>query len=187
MTKQSLFCICTLFISINLNAQSDTPLHTKQKFETAVLIGFVEGEMGTSMQLQLINGIRFSHTSVGIGAGLDHYAMRSIPLFIDIRQNILKSAKSPFVYADAGINFPWKSKDFEWATDTDSGIFYELGLGYRFPVKSNAVLLNLGYSFKSYAHEDQMELWCLVPPCPVITNHYDFKLRRLSLKLGFNF
>jgi hypothetical protein len=185
MHKQIFVCIFFILLYCGIHAQDTS--RSKLRFESTAQIGFVEGQMGTSAQLQLVNGIRFKYFSAGIGVGLDYYAMRSIPLFIDLKKDILKNGKSPFIYADAGVNFPWKTRSFEWVSDTDAGIFYELGVGHRFPVKSHAIMLSLGYSFKSYAHEEVQEVWCLVPPCPVITQHFDFKLRRLSVKAGFSF
>jgi hypothetical protein len=159
----------------------------KPKFQSIMQVGLLEGETGSAFQLQTINGFKFKNFSAGVGVGLDYYSIRSIPLFLDLRKNILNKDQTPFVYVDAGIHFPWTGKQFDWATETDGGLFYDLGIGYRLPVKYNAFLLSAGYSLKAYSAEERYSYWCGINPCPEIVNQYEYKLRRFSVKFGFSF
>ena len=51
----------------------------------------------------------------------------------------------------------------------------------------DAVLLQLGYSYKHLSEKITSTLPCFNPPCPENTEKYDFHLRRLSIMLGWSF
>ena len=180
--------IFLLVVTINLRAQKkETNNQEKVKFETTGQIGIMEGENGTSFELQMINGIKHKTFSAGIGLALDYYVMRSIPLFFALRKDLVNKSQSPFIYTNGGINFPWVRESYSWISDTDPGVFYDLGLGYRFALNSNSILLSAGYSLKTFSQDESYPIYCLVGPCPEQVNHFSYKLRRLSIKAGFSF
>jgi hypothetical protein len=154
-------------------------------------LGLLEGSKGSAFQLQTINGIRYKTWFAGIGAGLEYYHIRGIPVFLDIRKNILAKANTPFVYADGGIHYTWerdKDKSGYGKTEFNNGLYYDLGLGYKVRIKNDqAFLLSVGYSFKDVVETRMYEGYCpFFPPCVAArTEAYKYKLNRLSLKLGW--
>lgn len=162
------------------------------KFGSQNYAGILEGGSGTAFQLQTINGLKHKTWFAGIGTGIDYYFQRSIPLFVSVSK-FLPPGKLPlFFNADIGINFPWEKNGpyyFENPGEYSSSLYWASGLGYkfRFKNKNEGLLLNLGYSFKHLINETEYTIPCLIPPCPVNNEKYDYRLRRLSLKVGWLF
>src|SRR5919206_1805397 len=116
-------------------------------FHSINAIGLHEGETGTSFQLQTVNGVQLHQWFAGIGAGLDYYTYRTVPLFLDVRRNLWNKRITPFVYADGGMNFPWIPKDVEnswYNSNFKGGLYYDIGIGYAIQTKnSGGFLLSL--------------------------------------------
>jgi hypothetical protein len=152
--------------------------------------GIMEGESGTALQLQTINGIRYGNWFAGIGTGLDYYYERSIPLFFSVAR-YLHSTKLPLYFTgDVGYNFPWVKSlyYFETPGEYHGGLYWGTGLGYKFGFKnSNALLIDLGYNYKRLTQTYEQPVQCLVPPCPTYKEFYDYRLKRLSIKIGWMF
>jgi hypothetical protein len=175
-------------------AQEDSALRRQPAtwvYGAVVQAGILEGQRGTSLQLQVINGFQYKSWFGGIGAGLDYYFVRSIPVVAHIKKNIWSERVPLFVYGDAGMHFPWLKKDVEnqwYASDLKSGFIYELGLGYKAKLNSrNALVFSAGYSQKQMV-ELRKDPYIWGPPnMPVHTNRFDYTLNRISLKAGFQF
>jgi hypothetical protein len=161
------------------------PLKNKIVFHSINQLGLVEGQGGHALQIQTVNGIKIKSFFTGIGIGIDEYHTRSIPLFLDVRQQLKQTGKTPFIYADAGANFIWPKGDQKMVEYENAGWFYDVGLGYRIPIKTNAVILSAGYSFKSLtSKENRYYYWAYYPGDYI---YYDYQLRRISIKAGFCF
>ena len=182
--KPALLCIL-LLLACMVRAQDSSRI-SRPRFQSINMIGFMEGESGTGFQAQTINGFRLNRYFAGAGIGLDSYGFRSIPLFLDLR-TYLFSSRNPFIYLAGGRNFPWEGKTDEWASDYNSGWFYDLGVGYSLPLKAVSVLFSGGYSFKTYQKIERYPGFCPTPPCPEDVYHYDYKLRRISVRMGVSF
>src|SRR5687767_13793360 len=104
--KSKLICcsLVTVLFSLSANAQK-----SRIKFNSINMFGVAAGESKLFGLLQTVNGITYDTWFAGIGAGLDYYSYRTIPLFFDLRRDIGKLNKG-FIYADLGYNFPWKEK-----------------------------------------------------------------------------
>lgn len=184
--KIFLLIITAIFIYSSLSSQE------KWIFSSQNYAGILEGESGSAFQLQTINGFKHKTLFAGIGAGIDYYFQRSIPLFISISK-FLPAGKLPLFFSgDVGVNFPWVRKDLYYIHNSGeyySSLYWAGGLGYKFGFKknTNAVLLNFGYSYKHLINKTAYTNPCLIPPCPVSTERYDYRLRRLSLKVGWMF
>jgi hypothetical protein len=179
--------ILTAFSLITVSAESQT----KPGFSSQNYVGITEGESGTALQLQTINGFKYKTWFAGIGTGLDYYYQRTVPLFFSVSK-FLDSKKFPvYMSADAGINFPWQRDDmyyFEYPGEYHAGLYWGSGLGYRFAFKNkNALLLNLGYNYKRITQSYQYTAPCLAPPCQVFNEKYDYRLKRLSVRVGWSF
>ena len=160
-------------------------------FSSINSLGFVEGGEGSAFLVQTINGFRYKTWFIGAGVGLDYYHLRGIPVFLDLRKNILTSPNSPFLYADAGVHYAWaRDKDKEsWQNvDFSNGAYYDAGIGYSFRIRrNNALLFSLGYSYK-YLEKNMSSLqYCPYFDCPIQVESYKYRLNRLTLKTGFRF
>lgn len=163
-------------------------------------IGLLSGSENGSFQLQTIGGVGYKNWFGGIGAGIDYYRFRTIPIFVDLRHSFGKSRNKFFVYADGGTNVPWitsKQKKSYVASDRFSGrLYYDLGAGYNFAVgKTNAVLLSVGFSqLKLHERVENINYDLDIIPTPFntggfpySTETYDYRLNRLTIKAGFVF
>jgi hypothetical protein len=167
----------------------------KIKFSTQNFAGLLEGEYESNLQVQTINGMRWKSWFAGVGAGIDWYFFRSIPVFLSVDRHFFqKNNRSVFISADGGINVSWPRKYFDGWENPIGGKFYNgeyfsSGLGYRIGLgkSSNAILLHLGYSYKHAKEKVTTVHPCLIPPCPEQVDVYDFHLRRLSLRIGWGF
>ena len=156
-------------------------------------MGLLEGDKSSSFQLQLVNGFAFKSWYAGIATGIDYYFMRSIPLSIYTEKTL--SQKLPFfLYGSGGVHFIWQrdlGNDFAWNGDSEfnHGLYYDAGLGYRFPVARNgAIRLSIGFSekqFKETRNWQNYDIWGR--PLQQQKEIYSYSLRRLSLRAGFRF
>lgn len=164
---------------------------TKATFVTAIQGGLLEGEAGSAFQLHAVNSLQYKTWSVGLGAGLDYYGTRSIPLYGAFRKALRSSEKSAFVYLNAGYHFPWlRTEDKGWGeTNANGGLYYEAGVGYQLPVlKTSSLFFSLGFSQKDFniRHTDGavIAIW---PAPPVRSRLMEYNLRRLSIGTGLRF
>lgn len=182
------FIMAFAFIGICTSAQK------KAIFSSQNYAGLLEGEHGSSLQLQTINGVKFNNWFVGLGAGIDWYYRRSIPVFTSVNMDFLKKEKRSFyLSANAGINFPWQTDNYhnEWGyneTKSYAGLYWSAGLGYKIGIgKGNdALLMQLGYDYKHVS--EKVGLPYIVFDSETDPNdRFDYHLRRLSCKVGWNF
>lgn len=162
-------------------------------FHSINQMGLLEGEKGTSFQLQTINGVAKNYWFAGIGAGIDHYHLRTIPVFLDVRTNIIKKDKSPFIYADAGISFPWEkgnNNNLWLKNEYNNGRFFDVGIGYTTPLsKVGAFVFSIGYSEKKLT-EERYNYFYIMPAENVYDlnkTEYNYCFRRISVKAGWQF
>ena len=161
------------------------------KFQSLVQGGLLEGEQGSALQLQTINGINFKTWSAGVGVGLDYYHTRSIPLFLDVRKAFSTQKKTAFLFASGGYNFPWlRKEDKLWmVSNSKGGMYYEAGIGYQVPVlKASALFFSAGYSVKEFSTTSQNGFVIAIYPSPApyyFQNNYN--LQRISIKTGLRF
>ncbi len=182
------FFFSSVFFLVAIVAFAQDAKKIKPEFQSLVQLGFLEGNAGNAFQLQAINGFDLKCFSAGIGVGLDYYGVRSVPLFFDIRKNILRKPQTPFFYLDAGMHFPWNNQGNEWqVVRSKSGLFYEAGVGYNIPVQSHAIILSAGYSYKAFKEEIETPVWCFVGDCANDVQKLSYQLRRISIKAGFRF
>jgi len=176
------------FISICTSGQK------KVNFSSQNYAGLLEGEHGSSLQLQTINGARFNSWFVGLGVGIDWYYRRSIPLFVSINRDFLKKEKrSFFLSGNAGINFPWQTDNYhnEWGYDeakSYSGLYWSAGLGYKIGIGKDrdALLIQVGYDYKHVTEKVNLSYMIFNPETDP-NDQFDYHLRRLSFKVGWSF
>ena len=163
-------------------------------FRSIVTAGILEGQFDkTTAQFQMVNGVQKNTWFTGMGVGIDYYGRkRSVPLFVALEKDWWKNKKSPFVYVNGGYNFSWlreNEKRFFQGTgySQTGGIFYELGLGYKFLLKNKMYLgFAAGYSEKRQSEKlssPQFCTFCFPLPVPAV-EEFNYTFKRISLKMN---
>jgi hypothetical protein len=185
--------LCTLIVLLICGAYT-TNAQCSCSFSSQQYVGLLEGSKGSAFQLQTVNGLKYKTWFAGIGAGLDYYTFRSVPIFLSLNKEFLLGRNSIYALLDAGYNIPWYEKEDGRgnnfvSSDFSGGFYWSGGVGYKISVnkKRDAVLFNLGYSFKEMKEAQEMPVFCISPPCLNKIDSYDYKFNRLSLKLGYQF
>ncbi len=163
----------------------------RYSFHSITGIGLLEGQQGSSLQLQTVNGVQYRTWFGGVGAGIDYYRFRGFPVFIDVRKYVTIRNASLFAYGDAGIHLPWVKKgeaSIWYDSKLTKGLYYDAGLGYRLPVaKKYALVFSGGYSVKEIAEVWKQPIACITTPCPEYRQRFDYTLRRISLRAAWAF
>jgi hypothetical protein len=169
------------------------------RFSSQNYVGLLEGEQGSKFQLQTINGIKYKTWFAGIGTGIDWYYRRSIPAFMSLNKDFLiKGNRNFFIATDVGANFPWQVDKNSYAYSIEKsipGFYWGAGLGYKVGIGklNDAIQLQLGYSYKHVGEKVKTIYYydyvtpMITQPRPEMTNRFDYYLRRLSFKIGWNF
>ncbi len=153
-------------------------------FGSMINPGYHQGSTGSFFGIQVINGVHFKTWYAGIGAGIDYYYFRSVPVFIDVRKDLLKRQAAPFVYLDFGSNIPWKKKeeDNPVFSTYKPGIYYDLGIGYKTPV-SKKLFLTMSAGFSEKRMNERINNWW----GPDAHQEIDYTLRKINVKIGLGF
>jgi hypothetical protein len=164
------------------------------QFHSVNNIGLLEGQTGSSFQLQTINGAQFKSWFAGVGLGLDFYRYRTIPLFLDLRKEFGKSSNKLFLFTDLGTNFSWvtdnEKTSYELNDNFGGGFYFEGGLGYKISVsKNNSLLLSLGYSYKKLYETYDYPVYLMYTQNSMNnwSEKINYSLNRLSIKIGWEF
>jgi hypothetical protein len=159
----------------------------------------LNGDNFASGQITVSGGIEMKNISFGIGAGLEYYKMRTIPVFAEIRAAMGKNKKA-FAYLNAGPNFMWPLESqysMHWLYNTTysrdkftTGVYGDAGLGYTFHIeKTTDLLVSLGYSLKTIHQSYSESVYTEFPPYVLETRDrkLDYSLNRIVLHVGFTF
>lgn len=191
MKKTLLFLISIVCLNARLQAQSST---RKVTLHSVTSIGLLNGSKGAGFSIQSILGVTKKKSFAGIGVGIDQYSFRTIPVFVDLRQQLGRKKRSIYLYADAGYNFGWlteKEKNLQnqqfASSNFRGGLYYDAGAGYAVTFRSNnALLLSLGYCYKEL--ENKMSTsFCNLTACVAGHETYTYHMPRILLKVGWRF
>jgi len=171
----------------------DSTAQKKAIFSSQNYIGLLEGEHNSKLQMQTINGMKYKSSFIGLGTGIDWYYLRSIPIFLSLNRDFLqKKNRNFFIVLNGGINLPWeKNNDFNELGYPRgrllTGFYWEGGLGYKIGIgnRNNALLLQLAYNYKRLGEKTINHVYDTPELDP--TERFDYYLRRLSMKIGWNF
>ena len=185
---------CFIFSCIFFLSAGTLSAQKKYGFKSQNFAGVLEGKEKTAFQFQTINGCSCGNWFVGVGTGIDGYLYRSVPLFLSINRDFLLAKKNFFLSLDGGTNYAWYTRQVgNWSNIISSkfspSLYWGTGIGYKAFMrnKKDAIGLSLGYSFKQLKEVQESTIFCLIPPCPNFVEKYDYKLRRVSLRLGWEF
>jgi hypothetical protein len=184
--RSFLYSLILLLFFANSNAQK-TP--GKLQFSAINSIGLLVGDRGEAFAVQTIPGLTFKQWFAGVGTGLDFYEKRTIPLFFDIRQNLFKTANTPYLYVDAGTSFVWNKAENIFNQQDRSTIprfNYETGIGYKLSVNNKtAMIFSAGYSYKQIEEKYKTFLWLPILMTSIQGDErYQAIYRRIVIRLG---
>lgn len=190
------YTVFILIMAVMVQASMAQAKADKQKIILGSIsnIGLINGSNGPSVSLQTILGASFMGSFAGVGAGLDYYRFRSIPLFFDLRHEFGKGHRNIFVYGDIGYNYDWlsdKNKENNYLfsiSNYKGGIYYDAGLGYKISFnRKDALLLSVGYSEKKIENEAGATFCPFAGPCSPDMEKYSYTMRTLIIKAGWRF
>jgi hypothetical protein len=160
-------------------------------FSSINQLGALSGSHEGRPLLQSINGIRYKTWFAGAGIGLDAYYRVGVPIFFDIRKDLLNKSVTPFIYADYGLHMILNRVDKSmWGSSYEevyrNGRFIDLGAGFKWGTGSKKYLVSIGYSFKDVEYRRQYA----GPPCNTCGESYttyENFLHRFVMKFGLQF
>ena len=187
------FLILLLFVASMSEITAQEIKKEKKFFSSQISSGIVEGEQGTSFHVELLNGIRYKTWFGAIGTGLDYYYYRSIPVYLSGIKYLSPGNHSFFIQGDAGMNFAWVEDRGmnvwnEISHEFKPGIYWNGMLGFATGLdRKNSFSFGIGYSQKSLKEIREMAVMCFSPPCENTYETYKYNLKRLTLRLGWQF
>ena len=192
--KKIFIIVGVLTVASSMYAQQKDGNTNKTSFHFSGIaqVGLLQGQGPSAFQAQSISGIRYKTWFAGAGIGIDNYMLRTIPLFLDLRKNILNKESSPYVFTDIGLGFPWLRKDQEnlhFNSDFSNGLYYNAGLGYSISIaKRKALLLSTAFSLKQLREKRYGYIpWCENNCQLSLVGTDKYTLRRISLAIGLSF
>ncbi|RZK46925.1 MAG: hypothetical protein EOO94_01760 [Pedobacter sp.] len=188
--------ICCCLTAYASYAQDSLTATKKIHYTSQNYVGIVDGEYKPAFQLQTIHGVSYQTWFIGLGAGLDYYLLRSIPVFAALNKDLRIKNRVFYVSGEIGTNFPWIKNGqlpvygySSGASNYSEGVYWSGGIGYKAFLKNrtDAILINLGYSHKRLKEVREVGRMCIAPPCDPGYERYDYMMRRLSIRLGWQF
>jgi hypothetical protein len=185
--KSILLILVTAFAAAVSSAQKKKP-----QFHSINSAGIIGGESPAAAAYETVNGFAFSSWFAGLGAGIDNYHFKSVPLFLDGRK-FFGTGNRVFVLGNVGGNLPVQkrpAKEFEYHDDYyfQAGFYAAAGIGYRFPfIKKTSLVFNISNSYKSMKAKSIVYTQCLVPPCLTNFKDYHYNFYRIMVKAGLMF
>ena len=178
-------------LSFRVGAQ-EKPVSNKPAFRSSFAVALINGSASTSFNVQTVHGILLNRSFMGLGAGIDYYHFRSVPVFLELRQEFGKGKKHFLVYADGGYNIDWltdKTKEFGWQRQPvyKGGWYYDCGVGYRILLKENALVLTTGYTYKEVQKIETFTNCSFGSLCFDETERFLYSMSRISVRAAFQF
>lgn len=154
-----------------------------QDIEVLPAISFYGGSKFNS-GFTTITSYRFPfRLSVGAGIGVEWFNVAGLPVFADVRYNVLKGGLSPYVYSQAGYSMPLATNPTGDYSTYYGGPLFAAGVGLRKNFANrNAFVFSLGYRFQQM-RTDYGYYWYSQT---YDTKRYD-RFNRFAFSLGFIF
>ncbi len=181
--------IITVLLPIQIFSQENSG---RSRLHTIATVGMVAGQSTVKPLAQIEAGVSRDRLFAGIGAGIDQYRFKSIPLFLDGRWHFGKT-RSVFIYGNGGYNIPFDNKseydNFFKSTDRFyGGLYFDAGFGYRVRLNaSHRIMMSAGYSQKNMTNRITYSFPCFSPPCNESQDEFHYKLGRIVTKLSWEF
>lgn len=134
---------------------------------------------------ETVNGIYINkYLQTGIGIGVSHISDNNLCIYGDGRYLIMPGRTSPYIYADAGINFLLLGKDEQESRMIDPfpGLMVASGLGLRFRSENGDLAFTLSFGYK-------MAKYSIISDEEILNYSFTDKytINRIAMKIGFVF
>lgn len=165
MNQKPVTFLLLLFCSIPVFAQqpaAKTKSDLFRNFHSYNSIQLLTGSSTTSASLHSVNGFSSGKFFGGIGAGVDFYYKTSIPLFAEVRYNLLGTTRKLQFFADGGFHLPLGNKNRKEPFKTGDfkpGRLLATGIDYYIPVKSDAIVIGVAYAQKKLTQMVDNNSW----------------------------
>ena len=188
----------SFFIFICLLQLSAQEKHRWDGYYMVPQIGLLNGDHAVSAQVMMVAGKMKKNTGIGIGAAIDYYKIRTVPVFIDLRKNFSLAGRPLFAYLNLGYNIAsplssdYQQAGYSWFNKYNdrfaSGFYSDMGFGYLFSDKSHKTFfISIGYTMKTITEKYDERSYNDFPP---YNQYYDaerkfqYLFNRLVLKIG---
>ncbi len=164
------------------------------KFRSTEWLGLSTGQVGGTGAIQTVNGMAWGPWFAGVGAGVDYYRLRSVPLFLSLTRDIALGKNNwLYLFADGGKNVPWHGSSTEQRDEFEisnfgGGGYWAGGVGYLWGLgghTSKAVLISAGYTVKKQSEDQRATIFCPLEGCPLV--HYAYLNQYYLFMIGFRF
>lgn len=190
MLKKLPVLLLLLITVTGFSQQQDT---TSVSWYLSPAFTLLNGDHHVSQSVSLSTGVRMKSLQIGLGAAIDYYKIRSLPLYLDLKYK-WRGKPAPFLFAQGGYNVAWAlehqhstEKSSTGTTVYNNGSYFNAGAGaYVFRDGKEAVSVSLGYSVKKLTELYQVTSWA--GGVWYYNNaKMDYTLRRISLTLAYEF
>lgn len=189
----SLHIASILLLSSTIHAQKNSKLN----FVITPEFQLLNGASKVSTSIHLRAGISKANNQLNIGAGIDYYGYRTVPIGFDFKHFFGVQKNKPFVYAGAGYNVAWlldEQKKHYWifgvpstVADYNSGFTYHFGMGYGFLTHNKKGLqLSIGINSKSLK-ESYFESVFDGTRATIFPVNNTYTLSRLAIGIAYSF
>jgi hypothetical protein len=183
-----------LFMLVSVCCSVQSQFH----YHGAVEAGLVNGNWETNSYVQTTHGIRYKQWLFGLGAGIDYYRYRSVPVYVEVQRSFGKKTVRPFVVAAAGVNTTWPTEEQKqewngWLQRTpaifSNGLYSRLGAGVLLNARAKVTFsLRAAYSYKALSRSYTEFTWDPWPqPTNITEKEMEYRLNRLTIGLGVSF
>lgn len=185
------------FIVIALLATSIS-VQSQVRFEGNIESGMMNGGWQTNGYVQTTQGVHYKQWFAGVGAGIDYYRYRTVPVFAELRRTFGNRSVRPYVLTAAGINTTWPNQlqkqenNGWWQTNVASfhnGFYGRVGVGVVLNAdKKIRFGLNAACNYKTLSRT--YSEWIFEPwpqPSNITEKTMEYRLNRLSVGLSVMF
>ncbi|MCE3281378.1 MAG: hypothetical protein K0Q66_115 [Chitinophagaceae bacterium] len=192
MKKYVLLIVAVLFVSL-VTAQQK-----KFSYKGNAEGGLVNGGYQTNAYISTSHGVTWNGWFVGLGAGIDYYRFRTIPVIAEFRKQLGKGDNRAFVVAGTGVDIAWPTgaqqmERITWWGETPSnfrnGFVCKAGAGVVFNAhRKTSFTINAAWNYKSITEKYSEFIWepGPLPPAPTEKTAV-YRLNRLSIGFGISF
>ena len=155
-------------------------------FTNMTSIGFLVGSSYNAQvapfSLQMVNGYRASNgLFAGFGTGIEFFSTSYMPLFLDIRYDLIGTDVVPYVLAKGGWGVPLSSdrEEYDISYEYSGGPLYGVGIGLKIRTRTHfAWDIELLYRYQETSYTEIYE-WN--------NQEYDYTdiFNRIEIRLGF--
>ena len=197
-----LFVICMNLLPLYIFAQQ------KWKPGGVAEVGLLMGSFSVDVDWRGQFLLSKNGWSAGVGAGIDYYLFRTVPVYLQGRKWIGQRKNKPFVLASAGINFaalyPSQHGGSRWGDvimpgpgpfpgwwtpipyHYENGVYAEAGGGYSFlGKKQHGLTLSLSWVHKSITEWYETDAPININPGQKDRTTNLYQLNRLVFRVGF--